>query len=30
MANMQGAPAAADEKQQSALEQYGINLTRSR
>jgi ATP-dependent Clp protease ATP-binding subunit ClpB len=27
MANMQGAPAQADEKQQSALEQYGINLT---
>jgi ATP-dependent Clp protease ATP-binding subunit ClpB len=27
MANMQGAPAAPDEKQKSALEQYGINLT---
>ncbi len=27
MANMQGAPAASEEKQKSALEQYGINLT---
>jgi len=27
MANMQGAPAASDEQQKSALEQYGINLT---
>ena len=27
MANMQGAPAGSDEKQKSALEQYGINLT---
>jgi ATP-dependent Clp protease ATP-binding subunit ClpB len=27
MANMQGAPTAADEQQKSALEQYGINLT---
>jgi ATP-dependent Clp protease ATP-binding subunit ClpB len=27
MANMQGAPTASDEKQKSALEQYGINLT---
>ncbi|HEX4058250.1 MAG TPA: AAA family ATPase [Galbitalea sp.] len=27
MANMQGAPAAAEEQQKSALEQYGINLT---
>jgi ATP-dependent Clp protease ATP-binding subunit ClpB len=27
MANMQGAPAGSDEKQKTALEQYGINLT---
>ncbi|MDQ1552186.1 MAG: ATP-dependent Clp protease ATP-binding subunit ClpB [Actinomycetota bacterium] len=27
MANMQGAPSAAEEKQKTALEQYGINLT---
>ncbi|HEX4444579.1 MAG TPA: AAA family ATPase [Galbitalea sp.] len=27
MANMQGAPAASDEKEQTALEKYGINLT---
>jgi ATP-dependent Clp protease ATP-binding subunit ClpB len=27
MANMQGAPAASDEQQKTALEQYGINLT---
>ncbi|HEY2644015.1 MAG TPA: AAA family ATPase [Galbitalea sp.] len=27
MANMQGAPASADEQQKTALEQYGINLT---
>jgi ATP-dependent Clp protease ATP-binding subunit ClpB len=27
MANMQGAPAASDERQKTALEQYGINLT---
>src|ERR1700710_2671489 len=27
MANMQGAPAASDERQLTALEQYGINLT---
>jgi ATP-dependent Clp protease ATP-binding subunit ClpB len=27
MANMQGAPTGSDEKQKSALEQYGINLT---
>jgi ATP-dependent Clp protease ATP-binding subunit ClpB len=27
MANMQGAPAASDERQLTALEQYGVNLT---
>jgi ATP-dependent Clp protease ATP-binding subunit ClpB len=27
MANMQGAPTSSDEKQKTALEQYGINLT---
>src|ERR1700710_979422 len=27
MANMQGAPAASDEKQKTALQQYGVNLT---
>jgi ATP-dependent Clp protease ATP-binding subunit ClpB len=27
MANMQGAPAASDEREKTALEQYGINLT---
>jgi len=27
MANMQGAPTASDEKEQTALEKYGINLT---
>jgi ATP-dependent Clp protease ATP-binding subunit ClpB len=27
MANMQGAPAASEEKEQTALEKYGINLT---